>query len=240
MAVSTADISSATAKVTGMSSVTTPALTPDITTNANRAGMVLISRTINTFDTVAADIGGTAGSAVSGTSSGTSVGYSTIIYGVTAPPSGSQTATASWVGSANAIITAIATSGVDQTTPFNNGTFGFTAGSGQPSININSNAGDLTAEIECDSSGNSPTSPTQTQVSVDHVNTGNVVSAGVSRETGSGGIGVAGPITHAWTISPSGPWVSSGANFNQVAAVADAIGSANLTSSAGRFIGWTT
>lgn len=210
--VSIADISSVSATGTGVSTVTTGSMT--ITSNANRAGAVLVAWSANNQTGITASIGGTSSAAVTNTDSGTSLGYRNLIHGVTAPPSGSQTATISWTNACNALVYAVATSGVDQTTPLNNGTFAFHASNATPTRTVTSNSGDLTIDVECESSGNFPT-PTQTQLAVLKVNTGNVISGGASR-----GPGTAGPITHAWTVGSGGSaWIISAANFNQAAAV---------------------
>lgn len=208
--VSIADISSVSATGTGVSTVTTGSMT--ITSNANRAGAVLVAWSANNQTGITASIGGTASATVTGTDSGTSLGYRNLIRSVIAPPSGSQTATIGWTNACNAIVGAVATSGVDQTTPMNNGTFAFHASNATPTINVTSNSGDLTVDVECDAGGINPTSPTQTQLWVGKVNTGNAIDSGSSR--GGGG---AGPITHAWTISGTA-WIMSAANFNQAAA----------------------
>jgi len=115
-------------------------------------------------------------------------------------------------------------SGVDQSTPFNNGAFTF--GSGAPSLSITSASGDLTFDTVGQNSFVGFSSPTQTEK---------------WRDSGYGG-GSMGPGTgttvHAWA-DPGVVWVQSGCNFVQAAVMSDSIGSHNPTSSPGRFIGWT-
>jgi len=226
MAVSTADITSASTSGSAVTMLTTPAFT--ITSNTNRAGFIGLSFNNNAISALTGSIGGTAGSAISGTDSGTTAVPRSVMFGVTAPPSGSQTATASWTGSSNAIIGATTTSGVDQTTSFNNGTFA--TGTATPSsVAITSTSGDLTVDTEADASGTLPSSPTQTSLWVTFTG---AMDGAASRGPGTG------TTTHQWTVG--GTWASSGANFSQAAGgVPDNIGSANITSSPGRFIGWT-
>jgi hypothetical protein len=230
MAVSIPDISVGTA-VNGAAviSLSTTALSPNITTNSNRAGLIGVGFQANNQTGITGSIGGVSGSIVSGTDTGTSLGYRTLMMQVIAPPSGSQTATVSWTNACGCMIGAIVTSGVDQTTPFNNGTFAFHATNGIPSLQITSNNGDLTNDIQLNGASS-------------HTDTTNQTSQwtqSVSTLTGGGGTGPGtGTTTHTWTIIGTA-WLQSGANFNQ-ALLPDAISSANITSSAGRFIGWTT
>lgn len=226
MSVSIADISVATTIGASVSTITTPAMT--VTNNANRAGLIGVAWGANSMTGITGDIGGTAGSVVTGTDSTTAKGYRTLMIGVTAPPNGSQTATVSWTGATSVMIGAVATSGVDQTTPFNNGTFA-SGSDGLPTLTITSTSGDLTSDVETNSANS-------------HADTTNQTlqwSQGTTGFSGGGGSGPgSGNTTHTWTIG-AGTWIQSGANFNQLAAVPDSIGAANITSSAGRFIGWT-
>lgn len=214
-------------KGTGVTSLTTPALT--ITSNANRAGIIDIMRTVNDVTSLVASLGGVSGSTITGTDTGTSLSYRTLQMQVIAPPSGSQTATASWTTSCNAVLNAKTAYGVDQTTPFNNGTFAFHASNGLPTLSITSTNGDLTDSLEMDGGSAGGNTTNQNFDYSQFIATGNTCSVGGDHGPGTG------TATHTWTIGGTA-WLMSGSNFNQAAA---GIGAANLTSSAGRFIGWT-
>jgi hypothetical protein len=148
------------------------------------------------------------GSLIAGTDSTTARTPRSQQFQVTAPPSGSQTGTMSWTGATDCVLGATTTSGVDQTTPFNNGTFA--SGTATPSsVAITSTNGDLTHDTMSDDSGSAPTSPTQTSLWARGV-VGGVSGAG-SRGPGTG------TTTHQWTMSGQTAWTASGANWNQAA-----------------------
>src|SRR5260370_12811284 len=108
----------------------------------------MLSITPNTPPTTSASLGGVNGTLVPGTDSGTTATMRTLIFQVTNPPSGSQTATVSWTNAMNADVGVITVSGANQTTPCNNGTFA--AANSSPaatSLTIPSNSGDLTASV---------------------------------------------------------------------------------------------
>lgn len=232
MAVSISDIVSASVQATTVVTVTTSPFT--ITSNSNRAGILGLSVGNTGISAITGSIGGVSGTAIAGTDSTTTQTNRALQFGVTAPPSGSQTATMSWTGSSNAQLGVVTTSGVDQSASFNNGTFNSASAAGPTSVAITSTNGDLTVDTIISNDGAvTPSAPTQTSQWA--------LSFGFSQAAaGSSGPGT-GTTTHQWTVGgATSQWVASGANFNQLAAVPDSIGSANLTSSAGRFIGWTT
>lgn len=208
--------------------LTTPAGT--ISSSANRAGLLGLSFQSNTPSSITGNIGGAGFPAtlITGTDSGTTTSGRTLQFGVTAPPSGSQTATMSWTTAVGCTLAFVTATGVDQTTPFNNGTFA--TGSGNPSLAITSTNGALTVDTTC-AIGGTLSSPNQTEKWNDSAS-----------NFGAGSIGPGtGTTTHTWVLSGSSNWPQSGCNFNQaVVSAPDPIGSANITSSAGRFIGWTT
>ena len=127
--------------------VTTPSFV--VGSGANRAAMIMVIMTDNAATGVTASLGGVSGTLIPGTDSGTTATVRTLIFCVANPPSGAQTATASWTNSVNgADVGVITVSGADQATPCTNGTF-FAANS-QPvttSVTIASTAGDLTASV---------------------------------------------------------------------------------------------
>jgi hypothetical protein len=120
-------------------------------------------------------------------------------WSVIAPPSGSQTATASWTTAAFASLVPVTASGVDQTNPLNNGTV-VNSGSSPISIVINSNNGDLTVSQVGTTGPSTTTTSNQTKR----------FSGYGSVDTGTG---AAGPITHTWTGADV--TVLAGANLQQ-------------------------
>src|SRR5258707_1344395 len=109
---------------TAVTTLTTPSFT--ITSNANRAALLGVSLSTRSNSQVfSGSVGGVSAVNVAGTyligNSGDNGQVN--MLAVTAPPAGSQTATASWVGfAADAVLGIVTASGVDQTTPVNNGT----------------------------------------------------------------------------------------------------------------------
>jgi hypothetical protein len=198
-----------------------------ITSNANRAGVIGLFSNNNGISGITASIGGVSGSAITGTDI-SSAGWRTLLFGVTAPPSGSQTVTASWTTAMDGSLGSTATSGVDQTTPFNNGNTA-SGGATSTSIAITSTNGDLTVDLEADN-GTSAATPNQTQAWV-QFDSGRVNGSSTGPGTGN--------TTHTWTTTGNSIWLASGCNFNQAASVAEPIGTSNIMSSPGRFIGWT-
>lgn len=99
---------------------------------------------------ITASLGGVTGTVIAGTDSGATASMRSLIFQVTNPPSGAQTATVSWTDvTMNADVGVITVSGADQTTPCTNGTFA--ASDSRPaattSVAIASSPGDLTASV---------------------------------------------------------------------------------------------
>lgn len=230
MAVSTADVTANATNGTNVTTLTTPSFT--ITSNASVVGVIAVDHD-NAVTSETCSMGGVSGVAITGTTyTGTIIGHSGKMYSVIAPPSGSQTATASWTTAVSSTLSAMATSGVDQTTPANNGTSTFASGTAG-SLAITSTSGDLTVDQFVTDSTSVETTLNANQTL--RTNVAGTFSRAASTSTGLG----TGSQTHTWTGHGTG-WVMSACNLVQAAAIPDAIGSANLTSSAGRFIGWTT
>jgi hypothetical protein len=212
---------------TPSTSITTGAF--PIGSGANMAAGLGLVVTENTLTSPTGSVGGVNGSVVPNSDSGTTVFGRSLMLSVAAPPSGSQTATMSWTGNINnATLGVVTASGVDQTTPMNNGNFstGTTIGT---SLTITSTNGDLTLDT-AGTLSQQFTGGNQTAKWNDTVAAYGAGSIGPEPGTGT--------TTHTWTQTLAGTWTQSGANFKQAAT--EAIGSANITSSAGRFIGWTT
>ena len=124
-----------------------------------------------------------------------------LLFGAAAPNTGSQTVSASWTTSAAASLGGITAIGVDQTTPFNNGTAA--EGDSPASLAITSAAGDLTFSLASNSNVSTTHTTNQTVRLTDF---GKV-------DTGPG---TANP-THTWTEDFTSIGIV-GANFQAVAA----------------------
>ncbi len=182
-------------------SATTPAKV--ITSAANRAGLLAIATGVIGTSGFSGSLGGVSGSLITGTES--NVNSHVLFFKVVSPPSGSHSGTMSWTTISAGTLTFVTASGVDQTTPFNNGTK--TSGSGvAPSLAVTSTSGDLTIDAVAQSTGTGFTVPTQTEKWNDTVFIGGSVGPGT------------GTTTHGWA-DPVSAWDQIGANFNQAAAV---------------------
>lgn len=186
--------------------ITTSAFT--ITSASNRAAIVALSYATNGASAITASVGAVGGTAISGADSTTAQTVRTTGFAVIAPPSGSQTATITWTTATSGTVAVMTASGVNQTTPVNNGTFTSNT-SGNPSLSVTSVSGDLTVDWVAMLSGTA-SAATQTERYND---TTSFYGAG---STGPG----TGSATHGWTSS-GGAWTQSGANF--VASVGDTI-----------------
>src|SRR5262245_61562766 len=87
--------------------------------SSTRAVMVGFSGFTNTTG-MSGTIGGESLSIISGTDGGATIG--TVLLGKATSLTGSQTISMSWTTSQSCVLGAISATGVDQTTPFNNGT----------------------------------------------------------------------------------------------------------------------
>lgn len=185
-----------------------------VTANPNRAALLALSTNNgNNITGITASLGGVNAVAVPGADSGATA-QRVLMFSVTAPPSGSQTATVSWTGNADGTFGAVTASGVDQNTPVTNGTSA--SGSGATtSVTITSNAGDLTVDAVEVAQGAALTAPTQTP-------RWNVNSSGNQTGAGSTGPG-SGTATHQWT-NLGATWVAVGANFKALILAAPQLG----------------
>lgn len=210
-----------TASITGSGVTTVTTNTFTITSENNRAAIVGMSNDNGSVSGISYTVGGVSAVAIPGC-------FATFFLtgAVTAPPSGSQTATASWTGVANVVFGVMTFYNVSQTTPTNNGTVSANYGVGTlASITVTSAPGDLTVDHFF---------VTARTVSANTQNLGyNTDNGGLCAGAGSYGPGT-GTATHQWTISAGNGGRSDGVNM-----VADlTVSSANITSSAGRYIGW--
>jgi len=187
----------------GVTSITTPAFV--IGNGANRAAMIMVVMDANNAATVTASLGGVQGTLVTGTDTGATAAWRTMIFQVINPPSGAQTAQVSWTNALDADIAVVTVSGASQTAPVNNGVFTATnsAASNTTPLTINSSPGDLTASVAFTS--NTWASPFTNQNLKWGLDSG--VAAG---DVGAG----AGTTIHTWTGQFVGEsHVISGANF---------------------------
>jgi hypothetical protein len=127
--------------VINTTSVTTPNFT--ITSNADRAAMLCLSVSNAGISSITGSCGGQSGSAIANADAIKT--NRQLLFGVTNPAAGSQTATMSWTTSCYGVFGVIVADGVDQDTSFNNGDIIEESGSGDSAITITSNSGDLTA-----------------------------------------------------------------------------------------------
>jgi len=187
----------------GVTSITTPAFI--IGSGSNRAAMIMVAMTTNTATNITATLGGVVGTLIPGTDSGTTASSRTLIFQLINPPSGSQTATVSWTGSASADFGVITVTGASQTTPTNNGTFAAfnSSPASATSVTITSNSGDLTASVGF--TANTWISPY----------TNRTLKWGIDSGAAGGDIGPGtGTTTHTWTDAYAGQTHAvSGANF---------------------------
>jgi len=192
----------------GVTSVTTPAFL--VGSGSNRAAVIMVVMDANNATNFIVSLGGVSGTVIAGTDSAAAAGaIRTLMFCVTNPPSGSQTARVSWTTSTNADVGVITVSGADQTTPCTNGTFaamGSDPGT-TTSVTITSNPGDLTTSIGATT--NMWLSPFTNQT----------LKWGIDSTVAGGDIGPGtGTTTHTWTDKASSQTHSvSGANFKAAA-----------------------
>jgi uncharacterized membrane protein len=191
----------------GVNTVTTPLFT--IGSGTNRAAMIMITMSTNNATSITASLGGVSGTVIAGTDSGTTAAIRTLMFCVTNPPSGSQTARVSWTNSMIVDVGVITVSGADQTTPCTNGTFAATnsAPAATTSVTIASNPGDLTASVGATT--NTWVSPFTNQT----------LKWGIDGSVAGGDIGPGtGTTTHIWTGQfANETHTISGANFKAAA-----------------------
>ena len=172
-----------------------------VSSSANRA----IAGCLSTFALTtlhSMTLAGQTGTAISGaTLIWNAAGSRMLMFGAAAPNTGSQTVSASWVTSTSASLGGITATGVDQTTPFNNGTS--TEGASPASLAVTSAAGDLTFTL----ASNNTSSTTHTSNQTVRLTDFGIVDTGP---------GTANP-THTWTEDSTIIGIV-GANFQAVAA----------------------
>ncbi|GEM_PF-5864945 len=210
-AIEAAVVFDATANSNATNGTSIPNFNITLGSGSNKAVLIGLSFSSNAVSGVTVTVGGQAASLISGTDSGTTGTERSLQFGRITTLSGVQAVAISWTGASSAVVGVVSATGVDQTTPFKNGTF--SSGAATPaSVTITSAAGDMTIDtIAVVGGGNAPGAPTQTSRWNTADGGNNVFGVG---STAAG----AATVTHQWTVD--GAWVSSGADFNQsVAAV---------------------
>lgn len=176
---------------------------------ANRAAMVHLEFDLSTVSSITSSVGGVSCPAIASTdSTTTSTVGRTMCRGAAAPPTGSQTAMASWTTSApNVVLAAVTATGVDQTTPFAGGQTTFITSAASITLTMVAASGDLTSTLEMDLLGTSPTTNRTIKWTETFMGAGDI------------GPGTANP-AHTWTpaSTPTSDAVISGAVFKQVSA----------------------
>lgn len=187
-----------------VTTITTAAFT---ISGADRAAILGWGKVINnTASGFTSSVGGVSGALISGTDSTTTVtDCRALLHGVTAPPTGSQTATMSWTTSSFASFGVCTATGVDQTTSFNNGTFN-TGTSTAPTVTITSATNDMTQAGLCANDSGAITASSQTE------RYNSTASANIAGSTAAG----AASNIHSWTIANIRQWANAGANYVQV------------------------
>jgi hypothetical protein len=179
--------------------ITTPAFT---ISGTNRAAILCLWLGLNSATGVTMSLGGVQGTAILGADTGTTNGNIRVVcFSVTAPPTGSQTATASWTGSMAASLGVITATGVNQTTPVTNGNFSTPGFVTSAPLTIASSNGDLTVTVY----GTTTNPATVTTDRTERFANGSVFKG----DTGPG----TGTTTHTWTASSSDVMSVAGANF---------------------------
>ena len=164
---------------------------------ADRVAMVCLSTVGNPGTISAVSCGGQSGSTTP-VASGDDATWFHKIFKVTNPASGTQSASVTWQTAATACVTVITVSGASD---INNGTYNENASGNNTSLNITSNAGDLTASFSANGNADMVASSNQTQ---------RISGTEVGADTGPG---TAGPITHTWTHTGNSAVNACGANF---------------------------
>jgi hypothetical protein len=153
---------------------------------------------------ITASCGGVSASAVSGADVTHSIsGTRAVLYRVIAPPTGSQTCTASWTGTVSASMGVITATSVDQTTPMNNGNAVDCGFASTCALTITSTNGDLTVTLGGVSASDSAQTTDQTLRQSDFG----------SMDTGPG----TGSTTHTWSHAASN-MLNVGASFKAAGA----------------------
>jgi len=175
-------------------------------TSSTRAVMVGLTFYQNTASGITVTVGGNSASLISGTDTGTTYTRRSMLYGLPTSLTGAQTVAISWTTNEFGAFGAISATGVNQATPFNNGTFtGHNGSASTASLTITGRSGDLTSTVLCASPGTLTPSSNQTEEWSDEESPTGIIGAG---DVGPG----TGTTNHTWSASYT-YYALSGANF---------------------------
>jgi hypothetical protein len=167
-----------------------------IGSGADRVAMVCLSTVGNPGAITSVTCGGQSGTAVA-SASGDGPTWWFAVYKVLNPAAGTQSASVTWTNSLTGIVSVITVTGASD---INGGAYSEAAANNH-SLNISSNAGDLTASFSANGTTDTVYSTNQT-LRLSGIETG-----------GDTGPGTAGPITHTWTHTGETDVNGAGANF---------------------------
>lgn len=179
----------------GVTTLTTGSFT--ITSTADRAALVGLNHITDPGTISSVSCGGQSGSLITGTTLTVS-GATIRLYGVTAPASGSQTASGSWANAVTSAVHAVTAHGVDQTTPFNGGASVGPAFASSQNLSVTSVSGDLSATFNYCSAADTAQTSNQTKRT----------TSWACMDTGPG----TGTTTHTWSHAATNMG-TVGANF---------------------------
>jgi len=193
---------SVTVHTFGGTTLTTGAFT---ISGTNRAAIIGFQFN-GTVTSITASCGGVSATAISGADVTHSItGTRAMLFQVIAPPTGSQTCTASWTTSVSASMGVITATAVDQTTPTNNGNAVDCGFASTCALAVTSTSGDRTVTLGGVSASDSAQTTDRDLRQSDFG----------SMDTGPG----TGTTTHTWSHASSN-LLNVGANFKQVAGAA--------------------
>jgi hypothetical protein len=175
-------------------------------TSSTRAVLVGLTFYQNSASGITVTVGGNSAPLISGTDTGTTYTHPrSMLYGLATSLTGAQTVAISWTTTEYGDFGAISATGVNQSTPFNNGTFtGSNSSASSANLTITSRDGDLTSTVLCAAPGTLTPSSNQTEKWSDSEGSGTMGAGDVGPGTGT--------TTHTWTASFTG-YALSGANF---------------------------
>jgi len=128
-----------------------------------------------------------------------------MLYGLPTSLTGAQTVAIAWTTNEFGDFGAISATGVNQATPFNNGTsVGYNGSASNASLTITSRGGDMTSTVLCAAPGTLTPTSNQSEKWSDSEGSGTIGAGDVGPGTGT--------TTHTWTASFT-YYALSGANF---------------------------
>ncbi|HYW47969.1 MAG TPA: hypothetical protein VE959_34205 [Bryobacteraceae bacterium] len=176
--------------------------------NSTRAVLVGLAMNANTATGISCTVGGATAALIPGTDSGTTENSRTLLFGLSTSLTGSQTVTCSWASDTDAVLGAISATGVNQATPFNNGTFSGVELDAPCSVTVTSSNGDLSSSVLGTKDYDTTRMTNQTLEWTGNVNSDNNVGGNGDIDPGTG------TATHNWNNGSFFTYATcSGANF---------------------------